>query len=290
MNNTIEKNKEDIDSQLVKALRFPLAVMVVCIHSYLPNDGNCFINMLSHVLSHIAVPLFFLFSGYYFFTGLREWNWEIWGGKIKKRAKTLLLPYLVWILLFVLYSVAPSVFKCLIMGKSFSLIEWFNTNYGFHIFWDSYQWNLDRVDILGNPAISSAPILVPFWFIRDLIITVLMTPFMHILLRHRGRGPKYLSIIALLCLGVLYLSSISLIIPGFSINAFFFFALGAYCRLNGRSLYCRNRIASIVSVCALLLLFTDTLFDGHNTPIGNIFYKPWVLLGVYSAILLMGGY
>lgn len=84
-------NKEDLQSRTIDWLRFPLAIAVVYIHSFgsYPIDLNflhsdpfssisifnwiriCF----SHVLTHIAVPSFYLISGYLFFH-----NWSQGGG------------------------------------------------------------------------------------------------------------------------------------------------------------------------------------------------------------------
>ena len=137
--------------------------MVICIHCYLPSSSNYLIILLSHVLSHIAVPLFFIISGYFFFTKIHAWDWNIWFDKINKRFKTLLLPYFLWIILFIVYSFIPSFIKGIIVDNHVSFFDWFINHDGFHMFWDSYKWDTDRVDIWGNTAINSAPILVPFW-------------------------------------------------------------------------------------------------------------------------------
>lgn len=69
-----------LQSRTVDRLRLPLTVMVVFIHSFFsyPVGDASYIGLMiyecvriffSHVVSHIAVPVFFLVSGYYFFYG-----------------------------------------------------------------------------------------------------------------------------------------------------------------------------------------------------------------------------
>lgn len=95
--------KERYDSRLLQSqtidwLRFPLAVAVVFIHSFgikeytLPSlnisslTGMDVYNLIricfSNVLTHVAVPTFYLISGFLFFLGLKEF--KIRGGVFKE--------------------------------------------------------------------------------------------------------------------------------------------------------------------------------------------------------------
>ena len=276
------------DSKAIYLLRFPLAVMVICIHCYIPSSSNYLIILLSHVLSHIAVPLFFIISGYFFFTKLHTWDWNIWFDKITKRFKTLLLPYFLWIVLFIIYSIIPSFIKGIIIDKHVSLFDWFINHDGLHMFWDSYKWNTDRVDIWGNTAMNSAPILVPFWFMRDLMVAVCLTPLLYTLLRSReSLIGRFLPLIVLFCLGLLFFTSTSLIVPGFSALTFFFFGLGAYFQLHNKSLIeSVSKYSLPICVIAGVLLVLNVIYDGNNTDIGRFFYNPWVIFGVCAALYL----
>ena len=282
------EGEDNSDSKAIYLLRFPLAVMVICIHCYLPSSSNYLIILLSHVLSHIAVPLFFIISGYFFFTKIHAWDWNIWFNKISKRFKTLLLPYFLWIILFIVYSFIPSFIKGIIVDNHVSFFDWFINHDGFHMFWDSYKWDTDRVDIWGNTAINSAPILVPFWFMRDLMVAVCLTPLFYILLRPRvSLIGRYFPLIVLFCLGMLFLTSTSLIVPGFSSLTFFFFGLGAYFQLHNKSLVAFvSKYSLPICIIASVLLVLNVLYDGKNTEIGSYFYNPWVIFGVCAALYL----
>lgn len=47
-------------------------------------------------VTHIAVPTFFLISGFLFFVNFQEWSWEGYKKKMSSRVKTLLIPYVFW--------------------------------------------------------------------------------------------------------------------------------------------------------------------------------------------------
>ena len=70
------------ESRVISSLRLPLAIMVVAIHSFISIEGwrygdvamqgagsntaEYFMIAFSHVLCHVAVPIFFLISGFLF--------------------------------------------------------------------------------------------------------------------------------------------------------------------------------------------------------------------------------
>ena len=104
-------NHDELKYKVFDWLRFPLIVFVVYIHSsgkpidfYAIDFSNPmpidYYNLLrisiSHVLTHIAVPMFFFISGFLFFNKLQKWNRTVYFDKLKKRIKTLLIPFVIW--------------------------------------------------------------------------------------------------------------------------------------------------------------------------------------------------
>ena len=97
--------------EVIRQLRLPLIILVTYAHSYgdvedgfslLTSDWNAyeFLKLLvSQTLVKVAVPVFFIISGYLFFVNVKEWNVHVYHEKMMRRVKTLLLPYLVWNLL-----------------------------------------------------------------------------------------------------------------------------------------------------------------------------------------------
>ena len=98
---------------IIRQLRFPMIVLVTYAHSYgyvdegfrlLTSDWNTyeFLKLfVSQTLVKVAVPVFFIISGYLFFANVEDWSLKVYKTKMLRRAKTLLLPYLAWNLMMV---------------------------------------------------------------------------------------------------------------------------------------------------------------------------------------------
>lgn len=284
------------DSKTIDKLRFPLAVMVVAIHSYITIDGwfysevanqglGCnvaqfFMIAIGHVLTHIAVPTFFLISGYLFFQNFGDGKLDIWKRKLKSRVWSLIIPYILWILLFVLWKIALS-YKTVPQG---GMIDYLQSLVGVTTFWCSSTWNLDRVDIWGNPSVSSSPILVPFWFMRNLIVCVfLISPLFYFMFR---KGTlKIVRNVGAILLAFLYFTQTSLYLPGLSSQTLFYFGIGAYLSLSDKSItetFSRHKY--FIWILFGILFISEVALDGHNTIIGNIIYPFFVLAGVMFVI------
>ena len=97
--------------EIFRQLRFPMIVLVTFAHSYgrvedsfalLASDWNTyeFLKLLvSQTLVKVAMPVFFIMSGYLFFANVDKWDIAIYKKKIMRRVNTLLIPYLIWNLL-----------------------------------------------------------------------------------------------------------------------------------------------------------------------------------------------
>ena len=127
-------------SKVIKFLRFPLIVGVVLIHSTLSNmmihgqpvligDDWYFFKtltkLLSGILAHVAVPLFFFISGYLFFIKLKSFNLMAYKQSIGKRIFSLVIPYIFWNLFvifvfFIVEIVAPQYLS----GKYKLISQW----------------------------------------------------------------------------------------------------------------------------------------------------------------------
>lgn len=290
------------DSVLISGIRFPLAIMVVAIHSFVSIDGWCYSDIaaqgvgsnvayfymavFSHVLCHVAVPIFFVISGFLFFSNFGKGELTIWKKKFLGRIKTLLIPYLIWNLLYLLFILRMS--GEWEIASSNGLVEWISGKGGWRIFWCSNNWNLDRVDLLGNPNQSSSPILTSFWFMRDLIVCIIITPIFWRIFR---KGvPRWIRITGVVVLSTLYFSQISLGLPGLNGKSLFYFGIGAAICLSGNGLrdFVENKIKNKFGclVAFFLLFIIEVIYDGHNTAIGNIIYPFYLLSGVLITFIL----
>lgn len=280
------------DSLFISNIRFPLAVMVVAIHASLSINGWSYaaigkqglgsdiaqisINSIANVLAHVAVPLFFVISGFLFFSGISDGSLGVWKRKLCSRCKTLVLPYLLWHILSLFIMMVSEIGEV----AEYGLFGWFEQHGGLKMLWCYHYWNLERVDIWGNPAISSAPILTPMWFIRDLIVCILLSPVFFLFFR---KSNNKLRIIGTLVLSSLYFSQTSLFVPGLNATSLFYFGLGAFLSLGDYSLTTVFKKYKILLICAFVSLFLiEVILDGHNTQWGNIIYPFYVFVGVIA--------
>jgi surface polysaccharide O-acyltransferase-like enzyme len=96
---------------IIRQLRLPLIVLVTYAHSYGGvTEGYSVLGsgwdtyellrlLVSQTLVKVAMPAFFVISGYLFFANVETFSREVYWQKIRRRIKTLLIPYLVWNLL-----------------------------------------------------------------------------------------------------------------------------------------------------------------------------------------------
>lgn len=147
-------------SQRLRILKFIFMVQVVFIHSYpLPNalevSVPCYVagckEIVANGICRVAVPGFFFISGVLLFS--KEFTWL---GNLKRKAKSILIPYLLinsfWVLFFRIMD-------------SFQMTA--------HYFADeAYQIRgvKDVIEAYLNPT----PLYYPFWFLRDLMILNLL--------------------------------------------------------------------------------------------------------------------
>jgi len=241
-------------SSRIDILRFPLIVGVVFIHNYDTAvhmaQGTIgaaqssawvefVISFISQGVARIAVPLFFLMSGYLFFLG--EWSWGKYVSKLKRRFHTLLVPLVFWnALTLLIYAVAQSLpqTKMYFGGNrwppvySFSFLNYVNALFGITV---------------------TYPMSYPFWFIRDLIALVILAPVLHFLL---AKKTSLAFIVILFCF---WCSAVWPVLWP-SVDATFFFSLGAYLSLPGKSVTYLDRLGPWISAVFLGLLILHSAF------------------------------
>jgi surface polysaccharide O-acyltransferase-like enzyme len=165
-------------SRIINLYRFPLTIAVVLIHTpysqvYFKNGSIGFdsknllpvfvYNLISWSISGVAVPLFFVFSGFLFFQNY-TYSWDNYKIKLRLRIKSLFVPYMFWNIMLI---------GLLILGESSGLLKNFIS--GRHKLISNYNL-LDFLN--GLFAITTVnPEAYHFWFIRDLIILVVISPF-----------------------------------------------------------------------------------------------------------------
>lgn len=232
----------------LKLLNFPLIVGVVYIHAYGMEIGFAGVELgpahldrltdvvrtlVSQGVARLAVPMFFLISGYFFFNGF---NGRSYLDKLRTRSRTLLLPYLFWTCCF------AAVVTC---GRHLAgLGPYFG------------EGSLSGLSLweLGNAlfGVTRVPAAYHFWFIRDLMLLMLLSPLLRLLL---GVAP-------LSWLAALFLVWVSgkwpLLVP--DVVGVLFFSLGGYVALRDRSLFFFDRCGWWPAVLYVPLLVADVVW------------------------------
>ena len=280
-----------LQSSTIDLLRFPLAIMVIFIHtapevfnftqtSFSLFSGRGFYNLVciifSHVLPHIAVPAFYMISGFLFFLNFQHWSWDGYTNKIKSRIKTLIVPYLLWnlipFILLIIYMLV-GVYK---EEESLSSVLHFIQAKFIHVFYDYNMWKAG-VNWFGEKLMLTGPYNLPLWFLRDLIVVTFLSPLIYYAI-------KKFRIFVLLLLFIAYLSNVWIQSPGFNILALFYFSIGAFFALNHINIVLFARKSRFVLVPAsIILLVISTMFYGCQHIIyGNVF-QLFILSTVFTS-------
>jgi len=220
-------------------------------------------------IARVSVPSFSFISGYYLFLSLGRS--ETYFKMIKKRSKTILIPYLACSMIIFLLS---------------ALIDWvFNTEI-------IHEINL--ISIIRNIIIK--PISIQFWFLRDLIILLIISPL--ILIKN-----KKVSFVAGMIFAVLWLFEIQPFpkVSGWyliNIEVLFFFWIGGYISQYKYLLINLFNLKKIYKVLIILLwvllIFIRIYIEpgfyiwyNENTEIPIVLiYKFAILTGVISLFII----
>lgn len=254
--------------ELIRQLRFPMIVLVTFAHSYgkveegfslLASDWNTyeFLKLLvSQTLVKVAMPVFFIMSGYLFFANVDKWDVTTYKKKILRRIKTLLIPYLIWNLLMA------------VKLKTFSM----------SMLWAYWNPAGRQVDWFGYEQLMTAPANMPLWFLRDLMVVSLLTPIIYILVRKLGHW-----LMAVLTL--LYLSGVCAFIPGLSAYAVFFFTFGAFLSIRKMDLV-ENFKRFEWPAYGLSVIFAISMLLTYHTSVFSSFMLCFRLTGAIAVFFL----
>ena len=291
-------------SQTISLLRFPLIVAVVFIHFNLVENGltiqgrPCFVGMaawvwyavemVSEVVARLSVPLFYVVSGYLFFRSADSFSCHEYIAKLRRRFRSLFIPYVLWNLM----AVAWLAFHILLMrlldaggegGVEFrfsfmrllNTLSYSNATNGFVVY-------LDQV---GTHALSVFPADVPLWFVRDLMIVVLLSPLVRwLILKARVWYVVAVGVVWYVCQAWTTLQAVhGADIPLFNTSAFqvitytvaalFFFSLGAWLslrRIDFMSFLTGRRVVLVAIYVAIAVFDLATKTHPLNPCIHNL--------------------
>lgn len=266
---TVSTDLSSRQSSLIKAMRFPLIVMVLFVHSPgafpIPTvewsaDGQNVYHFVAELISGhfcaVATRWFFLLSGFLFFRYLKEgeFSWAWVSTKWEKRIYSLLIPYLIWNALAILAIIVKNVLFSSVLSLGMDSDEWSTVTRGpLYWFW-------------------TGPADFPLWFLRDLIVMSLLAPALHWCFKRF----KWISLGLLVLVG---LSPWSLPFP--SLQALFFYSLGVWLGTHDMSILqlCR-RFKTPAAIAATVLLVLATSQVGR--PLHTMCFRAFLPFGMIS--------
>jgi surface polysaccharide O-acyltransferase-like enzyme len=216
-------------SNQVNILRVLLVAGVVLMHAYAPvglpgadvqasqqQPLALFVeSVVVNLCARPSIALFFLFSGFFLYRK-EPLNTAVWRAKVKDRVVRIGLLYLIW---------NGAIFALYFVGQSISQARPFFTKAEYDIAALSWWQRADLV--LG---ITRFPIDYQFWFLRDLILLVIVSPLLWL-------GIKYARIPLICALLLLWSGPLDNLPYPFSGRSVLFFTIGlGLGQLSGESL------------------------------------------------------
>lgn len=225
---------------------FIFTIFVVWLHAGEP--------LLSYVPGQVAVPGFFMLSGYLFMKGIPSDDAaaekEAVTGKLKRRVNTLVIPYLLWnAIYFVIY---------LVMGRA-QIGEIFEAVFLYRC----------------NPV---------FWYMFQLILITVLAPAVYYIMK-KGRAAALILLAVIFTLAVLYAK-----LPFHYCNedALFYYCLGGYLMLRERyhaSAPFRSFVILAAATAAFLLARSALPVDLRN--VSEVGYRAAGALAIYFLVELV---
>lgn len=270
--------------QVFDQLRFPLIILVIYIHSNIHPvnygeidihalTGNHFFDLcrlaIGTVFSQIAVPVYFFISGFLFFNKMQKWDWHVYERKIKRRIKSLFIPYVLWNIIAVFIA-------SLLLFRNNGwqgVVSFVRENNYLDLLWSCQKAGTNRVNELGIPTPMTFPYLIPLWYLRELMVMVLLSPVFYVFLGNLVWG-VFLLLIS-------FVFSIGINIPGFLSLAMFFYGCGAFFSMKSidpSKLFYRYRWI-IYLITGILFVLAIRFYN-----IRGILYCLFVIVGSISAI------
>lgn len=263
-------------STKIKNISFISIIMVVFLHCYnfadnflqpttIITEGLNYATFIEYFIcngfTRVAVPLFFLISGYLFYHTFKC-SFRGYGSKLKSRFFSLVVPYVLWTVM--------SMLVCRIF------------------------WNVDIMpvnDLKGNLELGGMvfAFLMPpnfqFWFVFQLILYVIIAPVIYLLIKCKFTRPVYL--IGLFVVWCMNIAAIKII----NVEGILFFSMGAWLAITGKEELISKKVSKTFALSTfgawIVLLVVKTILcgirhEGDATLDILILYKVSELIGIVT--------
>ena len=161
------------------------------------------------------------------------------------------------------------------------ILDYFQNNGYLHMLWDSSVWG-ERTTWLGIETHNSGPVLLPFWYMRDLIIMVVISPAIYWLIKKI----KFVFIILLLAI---YTFDIKCsLISGTLADASLFFSIGAYFAIKKQDFTeALWKWRLLICPVAILLMIYQTYSGSAMGNETSRMIHPWLVIFQSFALILL---
>lgn len=210
-----------------------------------------YVEFYEKLLAQVAIPTFFFISGLLFFRNFKIGDlWRKW----KNRLCTIVIPFFLWCTLYYLYSVCYTNLPILQNAINSQHVAFSLEGWGASLWSNSYY---------------------TLWFLKALIVLILLAPLEWVLLRNHIEGvPTGLIIIV-----VLWIQQYKALVPIQLPGGMPFYAVGAYLGLNHNSLLNkRSKWLSRLSVPFLFAHIFTRLYYMNNIAILFFIIAIWFCL------------
>lgn len=244
-----------------------LLILVVLAHTKNLNDPTIVTSyftetIIANTIPKIVNPVYFIISGYLFFLNFEFTSTAI----IKKytsRFKSIFIPYILWNGIMILLIIGVSVIK----GKTEFSIG------GLHV-------SPTFTSLFNNMFMSDYPVLYPLWFLRDLIILVILSPVIYIGIKKLGK---------LIFIPILIILIKEINFGPLSYFSIFYFVIGSYLGCKKSNLKLSWKLSKIqavlLSILWLLICVVDTyVMHLSNFPINYTVSE--LIVGITGMIVL----
>lgn len=269
------------ESDTIQLLRLPLTLLIVFIHFQILTHGErmawvdhrilytslfqmthlerlvAFQYVFSGILARVAVPAFFLLSGYLMCHDMQRFSLKKYMAKVKRRRITLLYPYIIWNVL----TVVPVILITLSRGAS--VPSWLMPTYSF-----------ETINRIWGLSSSLCPIDYPLWFCRDLIMLTLFVPLLHLCLSNNRWYVLLLIAIGYMAFPDVYLGPIKT-------TGVFYYAVGIYLSVNKKSILVQHPKAKYIMSILCIVLFILNILGNHTVLQKHVLLPTFVFTSIF---------
>jgi len=292
---------DELLSKTINYLRFPLTLGIVFIHFNLakhnfvlngvsygaeyPNWFYYIINFFSEVLPRIGVPLFFFISGFLFFYK-RDFDFNVYKRNLKSRARSLMLPYVLWnvIAVFLAAIVFLPFLASMYTGSDEARLDlslkgiigtFFNTDLGCIVY---------RPRIGDRTNFDPYPLDVPLWYVRELLTMALLSPLLFWCIK---KGKQWFIMLT----GLMWYFTTAYFYPqggyfALLAPAVFFFSWGGYYSINKLDFVAIFRKFKYIPIIIYIpIAIADAIITEGNFH-NKYLHDAGIIFGVLSAVII----